>query len=225
MCTSGSQPFLWARGFEAANEILVLFGPSGAGKTSILGAVAGLLAPDSGEIRFDGHLFFRGGHEQPSVHVPARSRRIGYVMQDFALFPHLSAIENVAFGLRRRADRWQRAAALLEQVQLSHLAGHPAAGALRRPAAAGRAGAGRSRSSPGCCCWTNPFPRSILQRGSGCRKICARCTPLQASPFSTLLTGWKMRSSLATASPWSATAASSRRAVSPSCARIRPLQG
>ncbi len=110
--------------FETANEILVLLGPSGAGKTTILNAVAGLLAPDSGEIRFNDACFFRRGRGRVPFSTPARERRIGYVFQDFALFPHLTALGNIAFGLRRRPDRLRRAAELLDQVQLSHLSGH-----------------------------------------------------------------------------------------------------
>lgn len=110
--------------FHAGHEILVLLGPSGAGKTTILNILAGLLEPDSGEIRFNDLCFFRRGHGSASVSTPARERRIGYLFQNFALFPHLTALGNVAFGLRRGPERLKRAAELLEQVQLSPLSGH-----------------------------------------------------------------------------------------------------
>ena len=110
---------------EAGEEILVLFGPSGAGKTSTLNAVAGLLAPDSGEILLGEEVLFRRGLPGGPVHVPARRRGIGYVFQHYALFPHLTALDNVGYALRRgaraRAAR-ARAAELLRGLGLAHLA-------------------------------------------------------------------------------------------------------
>lgn len=103
-------------------EILVLFGPSGAGKSMTLQAIAGLITPESGEIVLDGRPFFRRHRPGPAVHVPARQRRMGYVFQHYALFPHLTALENVAYALWRRRDRRQRAMALLERMRLAHLA-------------------------------------------------------------------------------------------------------
>jgi molybdate transport system ATP-binding protein len=105
---------------EVEREILVLFGPSGAGKTSTLNAVAGLLAPDSGEILMGSEVLFRKGLPGDPVHVPARRRGIGYVFQHYALFPHLTALQNVGFGLRR-GERG-RAAELLRGLGLAHLA-------------------------------------------------------------------------------------------------------
>jgi molybdate transport system ATP-binding protein len=105
---------------EAGQEILVLFGPSGAGKTSTLNAVAGLLAPDSGRILLGSEVLFRKGLPGGPVQVPARRRGIGYVFQHYALFPHLTALQNVGFGLRR-AERG-RAEELLRGLGLAHLA-------------------------------------------------------------------------------------------------------
>lgn len=81
---------------EAGAGITVLFGPSGAGKTLTLEAVAGLLTPDAGYIAVNGECVFDGAR---GVNVPPQRRRVGYVMQDYALFPHLTAAENIAFGL------------------------------------------------------------------------------------------------------------------------------
>jgi molybdate transport system ATP-binding protein len=103
-------------------EICVLFGPSGAGKTTTLNTIAGLLAPDAGEIMLDGRPLFRRGRPGIACNVPARRRNIGYVFQGYALFPHLSALENVAYPLRRQRDTRSRAAALLERMHLAHLA-------------------------------------------------------------------------------------------------------
>jgi molybdate transport system ATP-binding protein len=104
------------------DEALVLFGPSGAGKTSLLNVVAGLLRPDAGTVELAGRVLERRAVPGPAVHVPARNRGIGYVMQDYALFPHMSALENVRYPIRRRADSAARARALLERVSLLHLA-------------------------------------------------------------------------------------------------------
>ncbi len=104
----------------------VLFGPSGAGKTTILDLVAGLLDPDAGEIAMDGRTFFRrarhgrGGAADPArtIRLPPRRRGIGYVFQQYALFPHMTALQNVMFPLRRAPDRERRAHELLERVRL-----------------------------------------------------------------------------------------------------------
>jgi molybdate transport system ATP-binding protein len=70
-----------------------IFGPSGAGKTSLLEAIAGLRRPRAGRIVLDDQVFDDG-----AVHVPARHRRIGYVPQDNALFPHMSVLHNIRYG-------------------------------------------------------------------------------------------------------------------------------
>jgi len=108
---------------ESGSETLVLFGPSGAGKTTTLNIVAGLTQPDSGEITLDGEVLFRKGYPGAPANVPARKRRIGYVFQSYALFPHMTALGNVAYPLWRRPDRERHAAQLLERVHLGHLAG------------------------------------------------------------------------------------------------------
>ena len=110
---------------EVSAEILVLFGPSGAGKTQTLNAIAGLMTPDSGEITLDGTIFFRSSDalsKNGALNLPARKRRVGYVFQQYALFPHLSALENVAYALWRQADAKERAKVLLERMRLAELA-------------------------------------------------------------------------------------------------------
>ena len=83
----------------APDRVTVLFGPSGAGKTTVLRALAGLDPPDAGAITFDGETWFDAARR---VHVPPQARRVGLVFQEYALFPHLSVEGNVAFGLRGR---------------------------------------------------------------------------------------------------------------------------
>ncbi|MGQ9549040.1 MAG: ABC transporter ATP-binding protein [Roseiflexus sp.] len=108
--------------FTAEAEILVLFGPSGAGKTQTLQAIAGLSTPESGQILSNDTIFFQRMPGKPVVNLPARKRRVGYVFQQYALFPHMSALENVAFPLGRRRDARDRAMELLERMRIAHLA-------------------------------------------------------------------------------------------------------
>jgi molybdate transport system ATP-binding protein len=84
--------------FTTSLSSIVLFGPSGSGKSLTLLALAGLLKPDSGRIIVQGKTLFDHQH---GVNVPAKQRRVGFVFQDYALFPHLTVRENVAFGLKR----------------------------------------------------------------------------------------------------------------------------
>lgn len=83
--------------FSTRAQRTMLYGPSGAGKTLSLLTVAGLLTPDHGSIRFAGDLLF---DSKQRVDLPARARHFGYVFQDYALFPHLTVRQNVAFGLQ-----------------------------------------------------------------------------------------------------------------------------
>jgi molybdate transport system ATP-binding protein len=82
--------------FSSRATRLVLFGPSGAGKTLTLKAIAGLLRPDAGSVVFDDETLFDAAR---GIDVPSRERRLGYVFQEYALFPHLTVRQNVAFGL------------------------------------------------------------------------------------------------------------------------------
>jgi iron(III) transport system ATP-binding protein len=105
----------------AAGQIGVLIGPSGCGKTTLLRAVAGLEPLAGGRIRMDGRLL---GDAVDGTQVPAESRRIGMVFQDYALFPHLSVADNVAFGVQDlpRTERSARVQRMLELVGLSQAA-------------------------------------------------------------------------------------------------------
>jgi iron(III) transport system ATP-binding protein len=119
----------------AAGEILCLLGPSGSGKSTLLRLLAGLDRPSAGRIVLDG-LEVAG----PGVFVEPERRRVGMVFQDYALFPHLTVAQNVAFGLRRSAR--DRVAGLLEAVHLSGRAGcypHMLSGGERQRVALARA--------------------------------------------------------------------------------------
>jgi ABC-type sulfate/molybdate transport systems ATPase subunit len=107
------------------NAPLCLIGPNGSGKTSILKLIAGALRPDRGRIRLGQTELFDCAS---GVDVPSERRRVGYVPQGYGLFPHLSALDNVAFGLstsahgKRRSDARAEAERLLEQLDCTALA-------------------------------------------------------------------------------------------------------
>ncbi len=86
---------------EALEGITVLFGPSGSGKSLTLQCVAGLVRPDEGRIVVGGEVLF---DSRAGVELPPQRRRVGYVPQDYALFPHVTVAQNIAFGL----DGWPR---------------------------------------------------------------------------------------------------------------------
>ncbi len=112
--------------FTLTEELAVLYGPSGAGKSVTLQAIAGLLRPDSGSIRFGATTLFDSA---AGIDVPARRRGIGYVFQDYALFPHRTIYQNVAaalaplLGHRLGAEQRERVEALLAAFELTPVAG------------------------------------------------------------------------------------------------------
>jgi molybdate transport system ATP-binding protein len=127
--------------WTAGDGVAVLFGPSGAGKSLTLQCLAGLARPERGRIVIDGRVFF-----DSAAHVDLRpqARRIGYVFQGYALFPHLTVLDNVAFGLRARprAERATRAGEVIERLGLGGLsARYPRelSGGQRQRVALGRA--------------------------------------------------------------------------------------
>ena len=79
------------------SETAVLWGPSGAGKTTVLSCIAGLSDPDRGEIHVEGRTVFA---PEKGIRLPPQERRVGLVFQTLALFPHMTAEENVAFAMR-----------------------------------------------------------------------------------------------------------------------------
>ncbi|MGQ9875116.1 MAG: ABC transporter ATP-binding protein [Chloroflexus sp.] len=108
--------------FTIGAEVLVLFGPSGAGKTQTLQAIAGLMKPDAGRISLDETIFFQRYPGQPQINLPPQRRRIGYVFQQYALFPHMTALDNVALPIGRGREARQRAYELLDQMKIARLA-------------------------------------------------------------------------------------------------------
>ena len=106
--------------FRALAGFTILFGASGAGKTTLLDCIAGLTDPDDGRIAVGGEDVY---DSEKKRNVAAWKRRIGYVHQDLALFPHLTAEENVAYGLRalRASERKERSREMLAAFRIEHL--------------------------------------------------------------------------------------------------------
>jgi molybdate transport system ATP-binding protein len=106
--------------WEAEQSVLGLFGPSGAGKTLTLQCLAGLIRPDAGRIVVGERVFFDAA---AGVDLSPQQRRIGYVFQGYALFPHLTVVRNIAFGLqgRPRLDRARRSSEVIERLGLRGL--------------------------------------------------------------------------------------------------------
>ena len=123
----GATPVVHAFDLTVASaETVVLLGPSGSGKSSLLAALAGFLAPTAGEVRIGGRLV-----DGPGVAVPPEQRSVGVVFQSDALWPHLNVLETVAYPIRRRgasaADAEREASTFLERLGIAALAS-------RRPA-------------------------------------------------------------------------------------------
>jgi molybdate transport system ATP-binding protein len=126
-----------------AGSVTVVVGESGAGKTTLLRVVAGLVTPDEGRIALDGQILVDRSGDRC---VPPELRPVGYVAQDYALFPHLSARENIAFGLRAlglpRREMQARVGAALDRFALAALAGqrpHELSGGQQQRVALARA--------------------------------------------------------------------------------------
>src|SRR3954451_12158115 len=91
--------FSLSASFESEGRVIGLFGASGAGKTSLVNMIAGLLRPDRGTIVIDGETV---DDSAAGIHVPTWRRRIGYVFQDARLFPHLNVAQNLDYGRREK---------------------------------------------------------------------------------------------------------------------------
>jgi molybdate transport system ATP-binding protein len=107
--------------FEAQNEVVVLFGASGAGKTSVLDCIAGFRSPHHGQIALGDRIVYSS---ERRVNLPVRQRRVGYLSQQLALFPHLSVRQNVEYGLLDlpRPERDSRVDSILRHFGIASLA-------------------------------------------------------------------------------------------------------
>ena len=116
-CQFDNQRVVDAVSFDVApGEIVCLLGPSGCGKTTSLRLAGGMETPDSGEILIAGETVSTPRHV-----VPPEKRNIGFLFQDYALFPHLTVLENICFGIRHLAEkqRLARARDLLAEVSMT----------------------------------------------------------------------------------------------------------
>jgi molybdate transport system ATP-binding protein len=107
--------------FTAAPGVTCIMGPSGSGKSTILAVLAGLQLPQHGRVEVGGEVWL---DRAKRIDVPVHARRLAYVFQGLALFPHMSALHNVTYGMHDvpRADRIVKAQALLDKVGVGHLA-------------------------------------------------------------------------------------------------------
>jgi molybdate transport system ATP-binding protein len=122
--SSRGRSFVLKAAFSSEEQFVVLFGPSGSGKTLTLQSIAGLVKPDAGVISLNGRVLF---DSDARIDVPSRDRGIGFLFQDYALFPHLSVIDNIGFGLKKnwrrrlsKQDR-RRIGEILELFEISNL--------------------------------------------------------------------------------------------------------
>ena len=142
---SGKRVFQLNARFSAKGQRVVVVGPSGAGKSLLLKAIAGLMRPDSGHVRIDGQALF---DSKAGTNLPPQARHMAYLFQDYALFPHLSVRQNIAFGLARGwfnprpsdggapVDYWLDA---LDLREVAHQAPHELSGGQRQRTALARA--------------------------------------------------------------------------------------
>jgi molybdate transport system ATP-binding protein len=107
--------------FDVPTGVTVLFGPSGAGKSRTLGCIAGILKPEKGRIALGDEIWFSS---ESAENMAIHKRGVAYVFQSLALFPHMTAAENVAYGLKAgsRDERRARAELLLEKMHVRALA-------------------------------------------------------------------------------------------------------
>jgi molybdate transport system ATP-binding protein len=114
--------FVLDAAFEVPPGVTILFGPSGSGKSTTLAAIAGLVRPDAGRVVLGNEVWYDG---ERGISVAVAARRLSYVFQSLALFPHMTAAQNVAFGIDRRTPRAKRkriALEMLERMTVGHLA-------------------------------------------------------------------------------------------------------
>ncbi|HMM22733.1 MAG TPA: ATP-binding cassette domain-containing protein [Selenomonadales bacterium] len=109
--------------FRVDRDILVLFGPSGCGKTTTLRCIAGLTKPDRGRIAFGNEVFFAAAEK---LFTPPQHRRIGYMFQDYALFPHMNVSGNIWYGAKKSDNKAAETYdSLLSILKIRHLAVRP----------------------------------------------------------------------------------------------------
>lgn len=99
--------------FFMSNEIIVLFGPSGSGKTTVLNCISGITTPDDGNIRLNRKVLYEKGRKP----MPIRHRHIGYVFQDYALFPHMTVLKNITYAMKSM----DLVGKIMQELHITHL--------------------------------------------------------------------------------------------------------
>ncbi len=113
-----AKDFLLDVSFTASDGITVLMGASGAGKTTILRLIAGILTPDEGAIILNSQTFFDSSKK---MNLPIQARNVGFVFQDYALFPHLTARQNIAYGIKDKNSKNDSAREMLALFHIEHI--------------------------------------------------------------------------------------------------------
>ena len=115
-----SGAFTLAVNFISEDGITILFGPSGAGKTTTLRAIAGIIRPDHGSIKVGEQTYF---DSVKGINTSIQERRVGYVFQDYALFPHMTAEQNVSYGIKNGSgeSKGDQARAMLALFKVDHI--------------------------------------------------------------------------------------------------------
>ena len=122
---SRDRSFVLEASFSSQDDLTVIFGASGSGKSLTIQAIAGLVRPDSGRIAVGGELLF---DDSQGIDLPTRERKMGYLFQDYALFPHLSVQENIAYPLKKTwcfgllPEQRQEVAEIMAAFEITHLA-------------------------------------------------------------------------------------------------------
>jgi len=104
--------------FELDNDILIFYGASGSGKTTILNCIAGLKNPDSGFIELKGNTYFSS---ESNVNIPPFKRKIGYIFQDYALFPHLNVLDNIKYSKKNTKYNEDNLEKIINKCHVKHL--------------------------------------------------------------------------------------------------------
>ena len=162
------------------NELAVLFGYSGAGKSLTLQIIAGLLSPDHGFIQLNERTFFDSSTNR---NLPPQARSCGYVFQDLALFPHMTIRENILYGAHRlsKTVREQQAGEMIEKFRITGLKKNILRRyrVVRNSVLRSHAHLSESRKH---CFLMNPFPLLIIRSGQRCSISLRRSTKSFQSP-------------------------------------------
>ena len=160
-------------------EFFALLGPSGCGKTTLLRMLAGFEMPTEGHILIDG---------QDMGDIPPNKRAVNMVFQSYAVFPHMTVTDNVAYGLKidgvPQAERDRRVQEALDLVQARSPRRAHAGSAVGRPAPARCARARAGEEAEGAACSTSRSRRSTPNCASRCASSCRSCSRRSASPSS-----------------------------------------